>query len=470
MNRIYDAAIISGEKFEMPEGKQNLAAFLNARFPKEASAIKRYFEIVAHEQETAPLFYAWKILAGLLPAWIIDWLKPKMAAAHIKISDRTVTEALDELTENKVLQAALTYHYGNYGLPPSNASLAIHAMVANHYFEGGAYPEGGAAEFARRIIPAVRKNQGGVLVRARVRSLLIDDKTDPAHPQVAGVVVDRDGKVIQAKKVICACGVKNTFLKLLPKDQRHWIGSDVSDLEDEATWKSPKGQTSSAHLSLFVALKGTKESLKLPATNFWINPSIDFDERCRSYLSMSADDVKRAAETGNHDALVDFPAVFLSFPSTKDGDWHRRYPNKSTAHIITEAPISWFKEWENERLHHRGPVYEKIKAMFTKRLLDHMFSLYPHLQGRVEFAELGTPLSSKYYLGADGGESYGLGHSPQRFRKEWLRPHTRIRSLYLTGADTLSAGVFGALTSGFLTAVAIDLEILWENLGALVRL
>ena len=201
-----------------------------------------------------------------------------------------------------------------------------------------------------------------MIVRARVRSLVVDSETDPNRPQIAGVVMDRNGKLVRAKKVICACGVKNTFTKLVPKAFRSVLGEGLSDLDNSAEWRSPRGQTSSAHLSLFVALRGTREALKLPATNIWINPSTDFDAQTKAYLSMTAQDIKKAAETGSHDSLAEFPAVFLSFPSTKDGDWHRRYPNKCTAHLISEAPIAWFKEWGNARLHHRGPAYEKIKC------------------------------------------------------------------------------------------------------------
>jgi len=99
-----------------------------------------------------------------------------------------------------------------------------------------------------------------------------------------------------------------------------------------------------------------------------------------------------------------------------------------------------------------------------------MFKEYPHLREKVVFAELGTPLTSKFYLAAEGGESYGLGHSPERFRFPWLRPSTPIKGLMLTGSDVLSAGVFGALTSGFLSAIAADLGVLWNNLGALLRM
>jgi hypothetical protein len=40
-----------------------------------------------------------------------------------------------------------------------------------------------------------------------------------------------------------------------------------------------------------------------------------------------------------------FPAIFLSFPSTKDSEWSERFPSKSTAHIIAEARLEWFQEW-----------------------------------------------------------------------------------------------------------------------------
>ena len=66
-----------------------------------------------------------------------------------------------------------------------------------------------------------------------------------------------------------------------------------------------------------------------------------------------------------------FPAVFLSFPSTKDSEWSARFPGKSTAHIISEAPLEWFEEWRGDgfRVRKRGEDYEALKAELTKRLL-----------------------------------------------------------------------------------------------------
>eukprot|EP01043_Picozoa_sp_COSAG02_P084598 COSAG02_NODE_22400_length_754_cov_0.592366_2_plen_133_part_01 len=47
-------------------------------------------------------------------------------------------------------------------------------MVVNHYLHGAAYPTGGAAELARRIIPTVVRGGGAVLVNAPVRSIIVD--------------------------------------------------------------------------------------------------------------------------------------------------------------------------------------------------------------------------------------------------------------------------------------------------------
>jgi len=40
----------------------------------------------------------------------------------------------------------------------------------------------------------------------------------------------------------------------------------------------------------------------------------------------------------------------------------------------------------------------------------------------------------------------------QRFDQHWIHSQTPIKGLYLTGADTVTAGVGGALMAGVLTA------------------
>ena len=79
-----------------------------------------------------------------------------------------------------------------------------------------------------------------------------------------------------------------------------------------------------------------------------------------------------------------------------------------------------------------------------------------------------SQLSSEHYVGSP--HSYGLAHTPERFRQDWLSAHTPISGLYLTGHDLVSCGVMGATIAGFLTAIAIVPQIAWHNLRILTNL
>ena len=114
-------------------------------------------------QAAAPGYFAAKVIAGFtwLPARLRTLVCDRLSRAHFHVSDETTDDALRRITTNPRLRSLLTYHWGNYGLPPTKASWAMHCMVANHYFNGGCYPAGGASEIARRIIPTITK-AGGV--------------------------------------------------------------------------------------------------------------------------------------------------------------------------------------------------------------------------------------------------------------------------------------------------------------------
>lgn len=56
------------------------------------------------------------------------------------------------------------------------------------------------------------------------------------------------------------------------------------------------------------------------------------------------------------------------------------------------------------------------------------------------FWELGTPLTTRHYLGSVDGEMYGLAGSPKRFRLENITsPRTPVPGLILAGQVSVSA-------------------------------
>ena len=462
MDEEYDVAVYGAQRLAMPAGKARLIAALQARFPEHSCVIQGYFDAVKEQQAVAGLFYIGKVLSSLIdslmPSWL-SWLgvalEECMGRAHTKLSDCTVAQMLDALAiTHRPLRNYLTYLWGDYGLVPSRASWAVQSMTHNHYFDGGSYPVGGTLQIARKIIPTILHAGGDVLVRAPVESILVEGG------RAVGVVMRRGQAEIRAKAVISAAGAANTFERLVPMSAWPQVAEARAALSDPAAT-----EPSCAHLMLFVALDGSKSDLALPACNYWIAPG---DEHCNVDELVDA----RAGMAPEAYLNAPLPAVFLSFPSAKDPSWDRRFPGgKSTAHIIAEAPWSLFEPWAGGRVKHRGAAYEELKARLTEKLLGAMYATHPHLKGRVVFSELGTPLSSAFYLGSGRGESYGLASTPRRWRQRWLKPATPLPGLYLAGQDVLSMGVIGALIGGFLTAIVVaPVRVVCKNLMTVVNL
>ena len=87
--------------------------------------------------------------------------------------------------------------------------------------------------------------------------------------------------------------------------------------------------------------------------------------------------------------------------------------------------------------------------------MKNLYKQFPQLDGKIDYYELSTPLSTKHFVNYEHGEIYGLDHSPARFRMKELRPKTPIKNLYLTGQDIVTVGIGGALMSGLLTAAHV---------------
>ena len=247
-------------------------------------------------------------------------------------------------------------------------------------------------------------------------------------------------------------GALNTFARLAPTEAQPQLAAVARDLAEDETLSR-----GTAHLALCVALRGSTEELRLPASNMWLTPGAAHDAQHAAYMA----DPEGAP----------FNAAFISFPSAKDPTWPERHPGTSTCHIIADAG-GWerWQAWADERVKHRGAEYAELKGRLSARLLHLLYREFPQLRGRVVFSELGTPLSSAFYIGAAHGESYGLAGTPARFRLTWLQPRSPLAGLYLVGVDILSPGFVGALVSGALTAITICPRVAWDNLRAVVRL
>jgi all-trans-retinol 13,14-reductase len=421
MGDVYDRVVVGDKVYDFTKGKKNLINQLKGNFPNDFEAIDQYFLLVDQAVKANRGFFMDKGMPLFLSRVFGSLLRRKF----LKYSRKTTLEVLNEITDNPELIKVLTAQYGDYGLPPSESSFIMHAILVKHYFSGGYFPVGGSSQIALTIDNVIEAAGGTILINAEVEKVMVKDG------KATGVCLS-DGQEIVANTIISSTGLHNTVSKLLPQDLAYTKG-----LSNQMS----KINASTAHSCLYVGLNGSPEELNLPKANYWIYPEEGSHEE---NLDRYKDDIN-----------AELPLVYISFPAAKDPDWQNRYPGKSTIDIITLMPYEVFAPWENTDWKKRGEDYEELKEKFAQRLLTKLYELEPQTKGKVDCYELSTPLTTKKFVNYERGEIYGLEHSPDRFENKSLRPHTGIKNFYLTGQDISTAGVVGAMAAGLLTASAV---------------
>ncbi len=419
---IYDEIKIGDKEYNLQAGEENFIKEFTNKFPKEKDNIIKYLELVKKVSKK-DFFFLSKIAK---PRWLVKLLSPCINKKFFEMTQKTVLEVLNEITDNQDLIAALCGQFGDSGPTPSKGSFFMHASVVNHYLEGGWYPNGGTSEIARKIIPTIEKSGGRVLVRKAVEKIIIKNN------KAVGVKMV-NGDEIFAKKIISSAGINNTYKKLL--DQKY-VPEKINKLIDNIG-------LSCSMVYLFVGMEGTPTELKLRSANIWSYPISDYDKMLEDFYK----DPENAP----------IP-LFIGFPCAKDSTWEKRYPNKSNAVILTMSEYDLFKKWDKNLKFGKKPKrdedYEKLKKIFEKRILEEgLYKYYPQTKGKVKFTSIGSPLTFNYYIGSTKGEVYGADMKPYRFQvDDLLRPKTDINGLYLTGQDITTLGFTGAMMAGILTA------------------
>ncbi|WP_439134397.1 FAD-dependent oxidoreductase [Pseudomaricurvus sp.] len=418
MDPVYDRIIVADESFEFVAGRLHFISGLVKKFPQDEAVIRAYVDLIRDVSAKTSRYFA----GQALPRWmarVYNSLRPRFLRREFF---QTTREVLEGLTDNQQLISVLTGQWGDYGQVPRDSAFLMHALLAAHYLSGGAYPEGGASSIARTIVPTIENSGGDVFTYARVEQLLVVDN------RAYGVRM-ADGSKITADQVVSNVGFMNTVKHLLPEASRRQHG--ISE------W-AQKVERSSASLCLYAGFHGDAAALGLDTTNLWVYPSGDHEGNQDRYLQ---------------DSTADFPLVYISFPSSKDPQWNRRYPHKSTVEIVTIASMEHFERWQGTDWQQRGKDYEDFKEQLSQRLLEVLFKHRPQLREALDYYELSSPLSTQFYQHSERGEIYGLNHNLARFQQPFLHTQLPVKNLYMTGVDVMTAGVGGGLMGGMLTTM-----------------
>jgi len=420
MGEVTDTVVIGDRRVEYLAGREAWQRRMHLEFPSETVAVDRFLELVGEATRAARGYFAAKALPPAAALLAGPWLR----RGFLRHSDRSLGAVLDGLTQDPVLKAVLAAQFGDHGLPPAQASFAIHAMIVNHYLGGGAYPVGGSARIAETVAAVIAAAGGELVVGAEVAEVLV------AGGRARGVRL-ADGREIPARLVISDVGVPNTVRRLLPE------GTPGREALAAAAERSTR---SAAHICLYVGLEGSDAEIGLGRSNLWVYPGPDQDGDIARFLA---------------DPEAPIPLAYISFPSAKDPDFARRHPGRATIEVVGLAPWERFRRWQDTAWMKRGDDYEALKTELSRRLLAILEREVPQVRGRIAYHELSTPLSTRHFGNYEEGEIYGLAHTPARFREHALRPRTGLKGFYLTGQDVCTAGVAGALFGAVLCASSI---------------
>ena len=345
------------------------------------------------------------------------------------------------------IKGVLCHPIGDYAVQPRDATMAAHGVTMVHYIDGGSYTVGPTQNISIRNSSVVRSYGGEVMVDATVREIIVE------HGRAVGVRVSNTSELnkctceeekskitfteIRAKNIVCATSIFNLYDKLLPQDL-----PVVKKFHDP---KQRSVRQSNGHMFLFCKIKGDATDLCLPTHNLWYFHRYDVDTAFDEYFANPTE--------------VRPPTVYIGFPCTKDVTWKKRFPNVSNCILISDGLYEWFEKWANQPQGHRGQDYEDFKAKFSNHLLDILYECVPQVNGKVEYYELGTPLSEITYLASFHGGSYGTQCTPSMFdpiNRQWTTtPHTAVPGLYLAGSDAFLPSVVGAMYGGVLGACAV---------------
>ncbi|XP_053707783.1 all-trans-retinol 13,14-reductase-like [Synchiropus splendidus] len=425
-------------RYPIYSGRTRFPEELKKCFPGEEKAIDEYVKMAKKAGRGIWLLPMLKLLPSPVAKLLVSSGLAKHLSYFFKMAPRSLTEVVNELTENKDLRAVFAYIFGTYGNIPKEASFAMHSLLVTHYLNGAWYPKGGATEIAYHMIPIIEKAGGAVLVRAPVNRILFNDAQEACG---VSVMKGQEEVHIKAPMVISNAGIFNTYQKLLPKE----LQATPAIRQQLSMMKNGEGG-----ISIFLGLNGTKEELGLKADNYWIFAENNLDELMDKY---NGGDREVSAKN--------VPILFVASPSAKDSTWEERSPGKSTLSLVSFAKYKWFEEWKDDKVTNRSPEYKELKQIFIDSIVEVVMEVFPKItRDKIEYVDAGTPVTNTHYIGAPKGEIYGADHGIGRFSPEvntTVRPQTPLKNLYLTGQDVFLCGFAGAL-AGALTCGSVILN------------
>ena len=344
---------------------------------------------------------------------------PDMAAAFASPWSAFV----DRYLEDRQLKAVVSTLWGYLGLPPSQVSAGLFALVILSYHLTGAwYPKGGSQAISRAMAAAVIERGGEIRYRNNVTNIETDGDRAVAVETHRGLRVETDLVVSNAS----------------PVDTVKMVGVERFDAGFLAAVESD-----APALSNLIVYLGVSRDLAADGWGhheYFLSESYDLEDDYRAVL---AGDFARAGMVIAHYTAVD--------PGCAP-------PGHSVLAMMCLAPWDHHDVWGTGGEisgYQKNPEYLRIKEEAADALIARAEWLIPGLTESIVVKEVGTPLTNFRYGLSPAGSIYGREQTVANVLDR-RSPRTTVPNLFLAGAWVSGGGMSSAIGSGKSAARAAD--------------
>ena len=161
----FDTLVFPELSFRVPRGIDAYRDRLVEHFPSEVRGIERYVDMLRQVHKLQGIAANPKAALSILPK----------ALGALYWSRATLGAFFDTCTRDPLLRAVLAGESGDYGQPPSRASLLFHSALMLHYLEsGGYYPKGGGQVMSDALADSIEESGGKVLLSTRALRIVVE--------------------------------------------------------------------------------------------------------------------------------------------------------------------------------------------------------------------------------------------------------------------------------------------------------
>ncbi len=386
---------------DIPEAKR----VLSKAFPHEQDAIETFFKDINQTFN-----------------FLVEGNLEKLAP----ISQTSIGEYIDTITDNEDLKFVLTGNLGYYHDDPYSLSMIFFSVAQNSYFTGGGhFIKGGSQSLSDHLATVISNNDGTIILKHLVTQIITENDT------AIGVKYrrtkqkekgDNEESSAYAKVVLANAALPNVVNDLVPQLKNTEYQKKVTSLK-----------LACSILSLYLAFSESPTSLGYKAYSTFV----------------FSKDLTRLKDFHPQEKTNDFTKKGFTFVDYSNIDSQINDIGVYTGVICT---IDYLDHWAqlNET------EYNNKKDEVAQILIERLEALIPGIKDIIIFSEVATPKTMVRYTLNPEGTVYGFAQTPNQVgpMKHNIRKPP-INNLYLASAWTGSGGFSGAIMAGYSCALKI---------------